>query len=529
LDAVCLRALRKEPERCYPTADAFARDLDRHLRGLTVDARPDSRVYRASRFVRRHRTGVVAATFAVLAVVSGAGVAIWQASEARAERDRAEQLADYTFDLFTRQLYDPEAIPIEVSFSELRRLGYLFTFSAARASAELENEDRLRILVSLRNAIAGLPYRTELSHHLEVAQATHTSALEDYGPLSVEAAESGVGLAAAAAPTDLPMADSLLTSAVSTLGRVDRAPANLRGAALLHLGAVRKSMGRQSDADSLLRRSVVSLQSAPVNSSLLSLALRHLADVSFGRDRRREGERFVNRAADMAGAADEALVERSILLAYVAEDAARRRDAPATRRFATEALGLSEQVLRPTNSLILHLRYLVATSVSNPSERSRDLLSVLGGYLATARKEEDVPHIVLAIAQAEYESGNLSSAVDWTMRARDAYSASTQAGTPESSWPTITLARVRLDQGRFADAERLAQQAAGELAEQLGPEHWVTLYTNGLRGIAQIEQGDRAGAATIRRAIPAVEAQGAAQQDKIDRLENAAERFGIDD
>jgi eukaryotic-like serine/threonine-protein kinase len=66
LDIVLAKALRKEPERRYPTADAFAEDLRRWLAGRAVLACGDSFRYRATKFVRRNKLATTAA--AVLAI-----------------------------------------------------------------------------------------------------------------------------------------------------------------------------------------------------------------------------------------------------------------------------------------------------------------------------------------------------------------------------------------------------------------------------------------------------------------------------
>lgn len=71
LDNIVLKALRKEPERRYASAGAFAEDIDRHLQGLPVTARPNTLSYRASKFVGRHKVGVLAAMLIVLAVIGG--------------------------------------------------------------------------------------------------------------------------------------------------------------------------------------------------------------------------------------------------------------------------------------------------------------------------------------------------------------------------------------------------------------------------------------------------------------------------
>jgi eukaryotic-like serine/threonine-protein kinase len=91
LDNIVLKALRKEPERRYPSALAFAEDLRRHQLGLTVTARPNTLGYRASKFVRRNKIGVGAGLMVVAAVIIGIAATLWQANVARAERVRAEK------------------------------------------------------------------------------------------------------------------------------------------------------------------------------------------------------------------------------------------------------------------------------------------------------------------------------------------------------------------------------------------------------------------------------------------------------
>ena len=66
LDAICLKALRKEPAGRYATAAEFAADLRRFLDGRPVLARQGGWRYRALRFAGRHRARV--ATYGALAL-----------------------------------------------------------------------------------------------------------------------------------------------------------------------------------------------------------------------------------------------------------------------------------------------------------------------------------------------------------------------------------------------------------------------------------------------------------------------------
>jgi eukaryotic-like serine/threonine-protein kinase len=91
LDTIVMTALRKEPERRYATVDRFANDLRRYLKDLPVDARPDTFFYRASKFVARHRIGVIASVVAMLLLAIAVGLTLREAHIARIERARAER------------------------------------------------------------------------------------------------------------------------------------------------------------------------------------------------------------------------------------------------------------------------------------------------------------------------------------------------------------------------------------------------------------------------------------------------------
>jgi serine/threonine-protein kinase len=89
LETILLKALKKDPAHRYLTAGDFADDLARYLDGRPVVAQPDTRIYRARKFIGRHRIETAGAAVAAVAILAGAGVAVWQARVARTERDTA--------------------------------------------------------------------------------------------------------------------------------------------------------------------------------------------------------------------------------------------------------------------------------------------------------------------------------------------------------------------------------------------------------------------------------------------------------
>ena len=91
LDNIILKALEKNPVQRYATAADLADDLERYINGYPVQAKPGTTVYRAAKFLRRHKTSVAAAAVATFALVVGLAFALWQGHVARIERDRANQ------------------------------------------------------------------------------------------------------------------------------------------------------------------------------------------------------------------------------------------------------------------------------------------------------------------------------------------------------------------------------------------------------------------------------------------------------
>ena len=100
LDAIVLKALRREPQRRYIGAGALAEDLGRFLQGRPVAARPEGRRYRASKFVRRHRVGIAVAVSLVLSLVGGLAATAWQARAKALEAQKAEAVKAFLISIF---------------------------------------------------------------------------------------------------------------------------------------------------------------------------------------------------------------------------------------------------------------------------------------------------------------------------------------------------------------------------------------------------------------------------------------------
>ena len=98
LDNILLTALRKEPDRRYPSVAEFAQDIENHLRGRPVSAVPDRWTYRTRKLVGRHRLSLAATVAVLLVILAGAAFSMEQARRAR----RAQAVAEERFDMVRR-------------------------------------------------------------------------------------------------------------------------------------------------------------------------------------------------------------------------------------------------------------------------------------------------------------------------------------------------------------------------------------------------------------------------------------------
>ncbi len=71
LDWIVMKALSKERDRRYETANGFAKDIERFLNHEPVQAGPPSASYRFRKFVQRHKGQVIAASLVLFALLAG--------------------------------------------------------------------------------------------------------------------------------------------------------------------------------------------------------------------------------------------------------------------------------------------------------------------------------------------------------------------------------------------------------------------------------------------------------------------------
>ncbi len=114
LDNIVLKALEKDPQLRYASAEQFSQDIRRYQEGRPVIARPHTWRYQASRFITRNRFGVAGVALMLLLLFGGMAATIREARIAETERRRAEARF---FD--TRQLANSLLFEVHDSIKDL--------------------------------------------------------------------------------------------------------------------------------------------------------------------------------------------------------------------------------------------------------------------------------------------------------------------------------------------------------------------------------------------------------------------------
>ena len=382
LDVIVAMALRKDPVRRYPTAAELAEDVRRYLSGLPVSARPDTAGYRARRFVRRHRAGVVAAGLVFASLAGGLGAAVWKASVARQERARAERarssaegLVDFLIGDLAARLEPDHRVEVLSGVAE-KAVRYFDGLSPAEltpetrrrwshalqkwAGVKLQSGDPKGAGNLARTSLAVLPddvspdtlRRRAVGRSLEgrvleeagngvAALAAHQESAaifaglaervgkEDAPGLLLEAADSQNNLGRLLLVAgDVPGATRSHSAALESLAKLPEGTPGARqgrGKTLLYLGRLKEETGDLATAEPLYREAVALQDAACVEAPRDQVRAQDssVAHNDLGRVLRKRGKRTeARREVEAARAITEALVERNPANSVYAEDLA---------------------------------------------------------------------------------------------------------------------------------------------------------------------------------------------------------------
>ena len=180
LDWIVMKALEKDPASRYGSPSALTADVERHLSHEPVVASPPSTVYRARKFIRRHRAGVtLAATLVAALVVLSVSMSI-QAARIASERDRAEREAERANEViqFLTDVFDVARAGApgsqDVTAREILEAG-------SERIGELSREPLVQahLMDTIGNIYLTMGLYDEAEKHLEEAYATRSRLLDE--------------------------------------------------------------------------------------------------------------------------------------------------------------------------------------------------------------------------------------------------------------------------------------------------------------------------------------------------------------
>ena len=473
LDAIVMKALRPEPEQRYASVGSLVADLRRHLDSKPVHAHRGGWRYRAGRFARRHRWALAASAAGVLALVTGLGTAVWQAREARVQRDTAREALTFMTALFRN------ADPGERGRASLGARDLLDEGARGIRHALAGREEvRVRLLMSIATAYLGLALPDPAEPLLDEAEAI--AARGDDPLLVAETLHLRCTLliqrdrADACAP--------LLARADAALDPRDPEQAGLIAQGL-YLGA-RELLHRNRHDEIVVRsrRALGLLDKAPARRELRAELADTLAFSLVKLDRPAEAEAVMRplvHELSTAGDAPRALAEAQDTLAG-ALFAQQRNE---------EGLHLREESVRTLESLYgaghpLLVDNLINLGVAHYRARHLDRAEkVLEQATAIARSSGDAQSSALLAALASLGTVEFQLAADADARAHldESVALSLRLQRPVDAgralrWRGI----VSFVQGRHADARADFEHSRELLAPLHPPEHVTMLHTRTL-------------------------------------------------
>ena len=454
LDTILAKALKKDPRERYASVGAFADDLRRYLKSEPIKARPDTLMYRAGKFARRHRAGLFIALLALVGVATGITGMLLQARTARIQRDMAlRQLARAERVTDLNELLLSNAAPIGKPLAVDQLL--------EREERVIEHErnpdaaNHVELQLSLGNQYSS---EDENTNALRVLNAAYRVSRELKEP-SIRAKASCV-LAGAMVPIgDLSRAEALYQEGLRELGNAPQF-ASERAACLLHGSEVAYRNGNSQEAIARARAAEQAIQSSPVQWNLEGLnILVNLATVLGDAGNFRQAETIFQQASDLMTTLGYDDSQKAVKLfddwAFILTYDGRELEA---QRLFRRALDISRN--DETNSAVapdLSFNYAV-------------LLNELGQRTEAAR------YLGLASQKAHELNDNvLADNAD------------------------LLQAEMFTDKHAFAQAARQLDELEQRLRKRYAPEHYVFAQLSSARARIALGQGDLPSAAVFAR------------------------------
>lgn len=407
LDAICLRALAKDPAARYPSAGALGDDLRRHLAHEPVQARAPTWRYVAGRFLRRHRAPLAVVSLMFLGLLAAAVFSRTQAVEAQRERDRSQKVKAFLFAVLGSPSPGADGRDVRV----------VDVLAEAARRAEREFRDDPRTLSEVQLALGTTHY--DLSRYAE--------------------------------------AEPLLRAALAAAERASAGPSVAQANACKALADLCNFTSRQEEAGTLAARAIGIYERQLPGSVELLRAVHSLASIRLHQGNHRGAQPLLERAVALgrelgpSAVVDLLVAQGDLAVCYQALDR------------TAEARPLMEEVLRGMKGLP-QLRENVSVLLGAQSEILLDLGELEQAEAAlresvARRKELFGPRSQSAgiglgrLSWVQYRRESLAAAEATARESLEMLRALSPPGARELYYPLRALGFTLLKQGRAAEAE----------------------------------------------------------------------------
>lgn len=513
LDAIVLKALRKEPEGRYGSMEAFGADLRAYRDGRPVVARKQSLRYQATKFVQRHRWGAAAAGLIAMLVIGYAVTVTQQAirvrealGQAQIEADKAQEVAEFLTGIF--KVSDPN-----VSGTESVTARELLDRGKERLDGELERapEIRAQMLHVLGEIYYSLGSYGDSVSLLEDAVAIRRSLLAEHDPAvvrsikqlatayrsagelgearslleellagrrqSIDSAEEAEILNALAIVLNRQglygPAEAMFKDAIAMLRGLDNTDDRELGLALHNLANLQRGQGELEIAEANMREALETERRVfGEDHSYFTVSLNHLAGILTDMERYEEAEPLHQRALAVQESTlgpDHPKVANTLLSLGIL--AHRRGELTAATSYLRRALSIHLAARGEQNSAVAFTLYrlgVVRQELGDYAEAELLYEKVLSIDLAILDPGSSIigrdlsQHASLLRAQGEFDLAR--------MRYEEAF-ALLPASTLMTSTAQLGYALVLADLGELGRAEEIAREALNIRKQKLPSGH----------------------------------------------------------
>ncbi len=489
LDWITMKALAKERPRRYGSPAELAEDLRRHLEHEPVVAGPPSFAYRLGKFVRRNRTGSIAAALILLALLAGVAGTTVGLVRARHEAEINRKVSELLMGIF--EGVDPRD-PREGTLTARQILDR----GVADLHDELTDEPRLRarLLVAIARAYYRLGHFDDVGPLLDQALELQRSVPggDPAGEASARAELGWVSLS----DGDYELARAHFQASLDLRQEILKSDDPALATSLHGLGRSLVKLGRFAEAEPLYRRAREILDRGPgPRPASLPQVIYAQGVLQRAIGRYPESRQLLEQALEMQ---EETLGPEHSAVGWTSSELAAvllaLDDIPTARRFSERAVAIQERNLGSEHpdvgGALRRLANVLRVAGEYPAAREA-LERALGiQQRALGHDHPAVADIIFAFGRMERDAGELEAA-RW--RFSDALRAHEEIfGRDHTQVAAVLneLAEIHLRLGDPEVAAGLAERSLRITAAAQGEDHLYLAHPLQILGKVRLVQGD---------------------------------------